>query len=62
MTPKEKVIEGLMEMKLIWPGFQGQIVLHIGEGPSICDAERHEDSLLRRTKEKKYLDTGLKVV
>lgn len=62
MTPKEKVIEGLTEMKLIWPGFLGRVVLHIGDGPSICDAERHEESLLRRMKEKKNLDIRLKAV
>jgi hypothetical protein len=62
MTSKEKVIEGLIEMKLIWSGFQGQIVLHIGEGMSIVDAERYEKRLLRRTNGKKSIDIGLKAV
>jgi hypothetical protein len=62
MTPKEKVIEGLTEMKLIWPGFLGRVVLHIGEGPSISDADRYEESLFRRMREKKNLDNRLKAV
>ena len=62
MTPKEKVIEGLMEMKIIGPGFLGRVVLHIGEGPSISDVDRYEESLFRRTKEKKNLDIHLKAV
>jgi len=62
MTPKEKVIEGLMEMKLTWPGFAGKVVLHIDESGNIFDAERHEESILRRMNRKKNLDIGLKAV
>jgi hypothetical protein len=62
MTPKEKVIEGLIEMKIIWPGFSGQVVLHIGDGPSIRDIERHEKNLLGSVNGKKSLDIHLKSV
>jgi len=66
MTAEKKLIEALMEMDLIPPGFMGQLVLHIGQGPSISDAERHETGLIRRMKQrapdKNRLDIGLKAV
>lgn len=37
----------LIRSKIIHNGFVGQVVIHVGQGGSISDIERHEKSLKR---------------
>lgn len=49
----------LVRSKIIHYGFVGQVVIHVGQGGSISDIERHEKSLRRLlTPEKEVLKNG----
>jgi len=45
---ERELINILIKMEVIHSAFMGELTLHIGQGPALCDIDRYEKSLTRK--------------